>query len=214
MNNKWYISALVIILSLLGGMVSQEKNLAPNQEIVLQFTSETVSSDQAQNAIATVIQQLQTVGVHDIQVTEYKGGQLKITYFSTTDIGSVKKILSKEKTFELNNSLTHGSDIPFESPSKDNTIAYNLDVYEIHNGYDSASHLSGKLALEHRTDNDRLSNPNPFAHTTAVDYNDLEQQVKVAYKFHKYTGIAINHISHKIPEVRAGPKLNGIFSVS
>ena len=214
MNNKWYISALVIILALLGGIASHEKSITPNQEIVLQFTSETVSSDEAQHAISTVKQQLETVGVHNIQVTAFKGGQLKITYFSTTDIGSVKKILSKQKTFGLSDSAINGSDIPFEIPSKDNTIAYNVDVYEIQNGYDSAFHLSGKLALEHKADHDRLSNPNPFAHTTAVDYNYLEQQVKVAYKFHKYAGIAINHISHKIPEVRAGPESNGIFSVS
>ena len=96
MNNKWYISALIIILAFLGGITSHEKSVTPNQEIVLQFSSETVSNDEAQIAITTVKQQLETVGVHDIQVTEYKGGQLKITYFSTIDIGSVKKLLSKE----------------------------------------------------------------------------------------------------------------------
>ncbi|MBR9915880.1 MAG: hypothetical protein GYB32_13870 [Algicola sp.] len=214
MNNKWYISALVIILAFLGGITSHEKSVTPNQEIVLQFSSETVSNDEAQIAITTVKQQLETVGVHDIQVTEYKGGQLKITYFSTIDIGSVKKLLSKEVSLGVSDAIINSSDIPFEIPSKENSIAYNVDVYEIQNGYDTAFHLSGKLALEHKADHDRLSNTNPFAHAKPVDCNIVEQQVKVAYKFHKHSGIAINHISHKIPEVRAGPDSIGIFHIS
>lgn len=214
MNNKWYISALVIILALVGGIVSHDENKNPNQEIVLQFTSETVTSDTAQHAIATVKEQLQTVGVHDIQVTKHKGGQLKITYFSTTDIVSIKKILSKAKYFELGNSGNGDHNIPFDIPSKDNSIAYNVDVYEIQNGYDTAFHLSGKLGLEHKADNDRLSNTNPFATAKAIDYSYLDQQIKVAYKFHKYSGITIDHKSNKIPEVRAGPNTNGILHYS
>ncbi|WP_033960676.1 hypothetical protein [Psychroserpens jangbogonensis] len=209
MNKRWYISALVIILALLGGIASHEQNITPNQEIVLQFTSETVTSDEAQNAIATVKQQLQTVGVHDVQVSQNESGQLKITYFSTTDIVSIKKILSKEQTFELNDSGADNNNIPFEIPSKESSVAYNLDVYEIQNGSDTVFNISGKLGLENKTDNERLSNTNPYANTKAVDFNYLEQQVKVAYKFHKYSGITIDHKSNKIPEVRAGPMLMG-----
>jgi preprotein translocase subunit SecD len=194
---------------LLGGVVSQEQNIKPNQEIVLQFTNETVTSDEAQNAIATVKQQLQTLGVHDIQVTKYEGGQLKITYFSTTDITSIKQVLSKEKCLEFDDSNS-----PFQSPNKNSSITYNLDVYEIQNGYDSAFSLSGKLGLEQKADNDRLSNTNPFATNKTVDYSHLDQQVKVAYKFHKYSGVTIDHKSNKIPEVRAGPIAHGINNLS
>ena len=214
MNKRWYISALVIILALLGGIASHEKNITPNQEIVLQFTSETVSSDEAQNAIATVKQQLQAIGIHDIQVTKYEGGQLKITYFSNADIASIKKTLSKEKRLELDNSGIDDNHIPFETPSKDSSIVYNLDVYEIQNGYDAAFHLSGKLGLEHKADNERLSNTNPHANAKVIDCTRLEQQVKVAYKFHKYSGITIDYKSNKIPEVRAGPNTQGIIYIS
>lgn len=205
MNNKWYISALVIIIALLGGFVSHDKNITPNQEIVLQFTSETVSSDEAQNVIAAVKQQLQTVGIHDIYVTQDDSGQLKIAYFSTADIRSIKRILSKEKSFELDDVLNKDGEIPLEIPSKDHIITYNLDVFEIQNGYDTAFNLSGKLGLENKADNDRFSNTNHYAHSKAVDYNYLEQQIRVAYKFHKYSGITIDYKSNKIPEVRAGP---------
>ncbi|WCO02422.1 hypothetical protein [Psychroserpens ponticola] len=214
MNKRWYISALVIILALLGGIASQEQNIAPNQEIILQFASEAVSSDEARNAIATVKQQLQTVGIHDVQVTKYKGGQLKITYFSKADIASIKKILSKEKSLELNDTRNDENHIPFEIPYKDSPIAYDLNVYEIQNGYDTAFHLSGKLGLEHKGDNDRFSNTNPYADSKAVEYSCFEQQVKVAYKFHKYSGITIDYKSNKIPEVRAGPNSQGIIHFS
>lgn len=205
MNKRWYISALVIILALLGGVVSQEKNTTPNQEIVLQFASEAVTSDETQSAIAMVEQQLQAIGIHDIQVTKNDGGQLKIAYFSTTDIASVKNVLSKKINLELHNSGTDNNDVPFEIPSKDDSVAYNLDVYEIQNGYDTTFNLSGKLGLENKADNDRLSNTNPYATTKAVNFSFLEQQVKVAYKFHKHSRITIDYKSNKIPEVRAGP---------
>ncbi|WP_431137586.1 hypothetical protein [Psychroserpens mesophilus] len=211
MNNKWYICALVILLALFGGVTSYEKNITPNQEIVLQFTSKMVTTDEAQHAITTVKQQLRALGIHNTQVTEYEDGQLKITYFSNADIASIKKILSKEQRLELNDSGISNNDIPFEIPSKDNSIAYNLDVYEIQNGYDITSNLSGKLALEHKADNERLIDTNASDHVKVTDYSYLEQQVKVAYRFHKHSGIALNHISHKIPEVRAGPNKHGIF---
>ncbi|MFK7780742.1 hypothetical protein [Psychroserpens sp.] len=208
MNKKWYISALVIIIALLGGVASQEQNQTPNQEIVLQFSNTTVTNDEAQHAIAAVKQQLQTIGVHDINVTDYQDGFLKITYFSDTDVTSIKKLLSNE------GSITLERDIPFELPSDKGGIAYNLDVYEIQNGYDDAFHLSGKLGIEHKSDNDRLSNTNPYANSKRTDYTVFELKINLAYKFHNHIGITIDHISHKIPEVRAGPVSQGMSYTS
>lgn len=208
MNKKWYISALVIILALLGGVATQEQNQAPNQEIVLQFSNATISNDDAQHAIATVKQKLQAIGVHNITVEDFEHGHLKITYFSNTDVASIKKILSQEETLEIDN------DIPFEVPSHKKDITYNLDVFEIQNGYDQAFHLSGKLGLEHKADNDRFSNTNPYANTNRLDYSVFELKINVAYRFHTYIGITIDHISHKIPEVRAGPNNLGMIHIS
>ena len=214
MNKRWYISALVITLALLGGFVSQEQNTTPNQEIVLQFASKTVTNDETQSAITTVKQQLEAIGIHDIQVTKNDGGQLKITYFSTIDIASVKSVLSKKIKLKLQDSGIDNKNRPYQIPYKDSSVAYNLDVYEIQNGSDTAFHLSGKLALEHKADNDRFSNTNPYANTKALDYSFLEQQVKNAYKFHKYSGITIDYKSNKIPEVRAGPNTQGVFGLA
>jgi hypothetical protein len=87
-------------------------------------------------------------------------------------------------------------------------------VFEIQNGYDVAFKLSGKHGLEHKTDNDRLSNTNPYATNKAIEYSYLEQQIKVAYTFHKYSGITIDYKLNKIPEVRAGPLVYGMTTLS
>ena len=214
MNNRWYISALVIVLALLGGSASKEQNRIPNQEIVLQFASDSVSNDDAQHTIATVKEQLQTLGIHDIQVTKNEDGELKIAYFSTSDIGSIKKILSEEIKLELTDTGIANHEIPFEIPTKDSSVAYNFDVYEIQNGQDSALHLSGKLALEHKTDNDRLSNSNPIANSKCFDYIVFELNTNIEYTFSNYAVIVIDYKSNKIPEVRAGPNLKGMIQFS
>jgi hypothetical protein len=208
MNNKWYISALVIILAFLGGVATQEQNQIPNQEIVLQFSDASVTDSEAQLAIAAVKEQLQAIGVHDIKVTDFDQGYLKIAYFSKKDVASIKKILSEGVTLEMSD------DIPIDFPSNKNEIAYNLEVYEIQNGYNQAFHLSGKLGVEQKADNDRLSNTNTFANSKINEYTVLELKTNVAYRFQNDIGITIDHITHKIPEVRAGPFTSGIIEIS
>lgn len=208
MNKKWYISALVIILAVLGGIVSQEQNQTPNQEIVLQFSDKTVTSNEAQHTITVIKEQLHAIGVHNISVADFEEGYLKISYFSNTDVASIKKILSEEESLKID------QDIPFELPSDKHNITYNLDVYEIQNGYENAFHLSGKLGIEHKADNDRLSNVNTYANSKPSNYTVCELKINVAYRFHSHIGIAIDHITHKIPEVRAGPNAFGIYGIS
>lgn len=208
MNNKWYISALIIIFAFIGGVATQEQNQLPNQEIVLQFSDASVTHDEAQLAITAVKEQLQSIGVHDIKVTDFEQGYLKITYFSKTDVASIKKILSKSVTLEISH------DIPFEFPSSKNEIAYNLEVYEIQNGNNHTLHLSGKFGIEQKADNDRLSNTNTVANCKPIAYIVFELNTKGAYRFQNHIGITIDHITHKIPEVRAGPDPLGIIQIS
>jgi hypothetical protein len=208
MNNKWYISALVIILAFLGGVATQEQNQIPNQEIVLQFSDASVTDREAQLAIAAVKEQLQAIGVHDIKVTDFEQGYLKITYFSRKDVASIKKILSEGVTLQMSD------DVPIEFPSNTNEIAYNLEVYEIQNEFNHAFHLSGKLGVEQKADNDRLSITNTFANSKINEYTVLELKTNVAYRFQNHIGITIDHITHKIPEVRAGPFTSGIIEIS
>jgi len=207
MKAKWYFSTLLIIFALLG--VFQEEVSVPNQEIVLQFSDAEVSSNKAQNTLAIVVQQLQTVGISDIQVREHKNGQLRITYYSDTDVASIKRTLSQENKLEIGfasfNEDENHSKFPFKNKSND----YNLDVFEILNKADAESDVNGKFVLELKQEYDRFSNPNVYPYVIEIDDEEKDRIVKVAYKANRNVASAIDNTSYKIPEVRAGPSNKG-----
>ncbi|WP_298761842.1 hypothetical protein [uncultured Psychroserpens sp.] len=205
MNSRWYISILIITLTLLGSIASNDQTSVPNQEIVLQFTSSSITSQDTQHAIALVKQKLQTADVKDIKVQEQLNGQLKISYYSSSDVSIIKALLSEDDNLSID--YVSKEDNQNKVPSEDKTITYNVDVYEILKG-DDASSLDGKLALETKAENDRFSNPNSFLSTKNIDDRALSRIVKVAYRFNKNIAIAIDNRSRKIPEVRAGPTTN------
>ena len=136
MNNKWYISALVIILAVLGGIASQEQNTIPNQEIVLQFEDVDLTSKQAENTVAIVKQQLQDLGAENIQVFSLENGKLKITYFSDSEVASIKETFSEESNLTLHLTSQIQDENASRFPFEESNISYNLDVYEIQNGFE------------------------------------------------------------------------------
>ncbi len=201
MNAKWYFSTLVIALTLLG--VCQEQFSVPNQEIVMEFIYEEVSSDEVQDAIAVVKKQLQTLGIDNIQVGKKEDGRLKITYYSDVNVASIKRILSKEKNLELDYTPYNQDEKHTGFPSDENKNGYNLDVYEIQKGTDGESGLNGTYVAELKHEYDRFSNPNLYI--GKIDSSDRDQVVKVAYKVRKHVVITIDDMSHHVPDVRAGP---------
>lgn len=201
MKAKWYFSTLVIALTLLG--VFQEQISVPNQEIVLEFIYDEVTSDDVQDAIAVVKKQLQTLGIDNVKVGEKEDGRLKITYYSDVNVASIKKLLSKEKNLELNYA-SHSQDKEHNKfPSSENKNSYNLDVYEIQNGTDGDSNLNGTYVVELKHEYDRFSNPNLYIDT--IDSDERGRIVKVTYKVRRNIAIAIDTMSHYVPDVRAGP---------
>ena len=202
MKSRWYISILIITLTLLGSMASKQQATIPNQEIVLQFTSETVTPDDTQNTIALVKQQLQTAGVTDIRVQQLQDGELKITYFSRADIARIKEVLSQDQTLALGY-VSHDNQ-QGNMPSEDHTIGYDFDIYEIQQGNDF-SELDRKLALETKGEHDRFFNPNVLIAPEECSIDTKDNSDKAAYKFRTSIAIAIDNSSHNIPEVRAGP---------
>ncbi|MEY8848242.1 hypothetical protein AB9K26_05475 [Psychroserpens sp. XS_ASV72] len=199
MNKKWYISALVVVLAFLGGIITQEQISKPNQEIVLQFTSNTVTTDEADTAISSITEQLHAVGVTNIQVTEYHKGQLKIVYHSNADISSIKDILSKEK------SIGNDTELPLELPSEHYKVAYNLDVYELQDVHDGELKFQGALGFDHKGSQELIHSPNPYANVNIYNYSVAQLQNYDVAEHYKYVAISHNHIAYKIPEVRAGP---------
>jgi len=209
MNSKWYISTLIIILTLLGGIASEHQVSVPNQEIVLQFANDDVTSLDTQQTITMVKQQLLTAGVENIQVQKQYNGQLKITYYSDSPVEQIKELLSKDSAIDVGY-VSHNRN---EKPSEDKKVTYNLDVYEIQQS-DDLTESNGKLALEPNTDNDRLINPNVFISVEDINIKEYNSIVSVAYKFYTNVAIAIDNRSQKIPEVRAGPTFYRIGNFS
>ncbi|MEW4924950.1 hypothetical protein [Algibacter sp. 2305UL17-15] len=202
MRIKKYISAIVILLALLG-IVHQQQSTLPNQEIVLQFKNVDVTSDDAQNAIILVEKELQSIGVHNFQVKENQNGRLKITYYSDADVDAIKRILSKRIRAELGNSddEEEPSDFPFE----EHTITYNLDVNEIHNGQDTDSGLEGITLQEFKPEAARFYNPKIVSSALQIHSYKATTISRVAFKVNKTIALAINDPLRNIPESRAGP---------
>ena len=205
MKAKWYFSILVIALTLLG--VCQEQVSVPNQEIVMEFIYDEVTSDEVQDAIAVVKKQLQALGIDNIQVGEKEDGRLKIIYYSDVTVASIKKILSEEKNLELDYGPYSEDKEHTRFPSSESKNGYNLDVYEIQNGTDAESDLNGTYVVELKYEYNRFSNPNLYINK--IDSSEKDSIVKVTYKVCRSIAIAIDHVSHNVPDVRAGPAPNG-----
>ena len=204
MKMKWYLSTLVIALAFLG--IYHNQISVPNQEILVQFNSDEVSAEQSQTTIATIKQQLQTLGVENIQVHTESNGKLKISYHSSSDVQSIKKILTEGENVVLDySSLNQESKSNKESSGK-NHKKYNLDVYEIHKKTGETSNSAGTSVLNVKQDYDRFVYPNDCLHSNDIDITAADGTSNQAYKVNKDIATAIDNTSNTIPEVRAGPK--------
>ncbi|TYA84392.1 hypothetical protein [Seonamhaeicola marinus] len=201
MNAKWFFSTFLIVLAYFGFF--QDKDLAPNQQVVLEFVNTAVAKEDVQKAIEDVRQQLLDAGATNIKVQEAKDNTLKISYYSVVTVANIKQVLTKDQSLVIdyasNTTDSNSSSSPVDSSSN-----YNLDVHEIKASSD-ASNLGGKYVLEVKYDSDRFTNPNVYFPLVNTQVNKTDHIVKTAYKVNKYVVVAIDNTSHKEPEVRAGP---------
>jgi hypothetical protein len=207
MKKTWYFGALLTLFILLG--VYQNQISEPNQEIVLKFSDVNITSDEAQSAIAIVKKQLQAIGVHKVRVKELKDGQLKITYYSSSDVESIKRTLSEENNIVIGYSSINKRGNTPNVPSDKKSKKYKLDVFEIHKSKDLESGLDGKYVLSLNQDLDRFYNPNVYIFNNNVDAKDGNKTAETAFKVLRNIAIAIDNTSRNVPEVRAGPTANG-----
>lgn len=201
MKNKWYISALIFALAIVG--ISLDKVSVPNQEIVVQFADVEVTLAETQDAIALIKSQLQAVDVDNIQIQESGNGTLKITYYSDVEVDEIKKIFSRERGLALDHtSYDFGKDdtkFPFEKDLKN----YQLDVYEIQD-INELVDSSGTI-LELKSEIVRFSTPDGYATLSKIRSEEKNKTEKLAYVVQRNIAIAIDNSSYNIPEVRAGP---------
>ncbi len=204
MRKEWYFRTLLIVFALL--VVMQQQTVVPNQEIVLEFANAKVTSLEVQDAIATVKRQLESIGVKNARISkELRDGKLKIAYYSDADVESIKRILSNDQNVTLDhvfyNQNNSDDSLPIEKKSAD----YNLDVYKIQKSTDFDTDFHGVYVLEIKHKQDRASGYYTFGYVTDENSNNTNRLLKLAKKVNDAIVIAIDTISYKIPEVRAGP---------
>ena len=197
MNVKPHIYILVFILTFLG-VVSQQQESFVNQELVLHFADVKVSSQEAKNAIASVKQELELLGIDNIQVKSEYEGKLTIAYYSDVDVASLKKILSEKKSLKLQYPLDNQ-----QLPVDNQKVGYDFDIYEIDNGHELDSGFNNCIIVE-KASNDRYIDPNTCFATQAiklVNHDALNQ----TYHIWKTIESSISNLPYCFPEVRAGP---------
>lgn len=202
---KWYISAAFIFIAVLGGILGKQQVTLPNQEIVLQFSDAHILFNDAEHTISIVEKELQRIGVTNIHVGDQEKGRLVISYYSDTNVENIKKLLSKKEELALGFVASDKKDKPVDFPFKDQSISYNLNVYELQDGQNSLVNLGGKCAVEFKSGNYRFINPNFYFPSEETLLVDSSQTSKVHIRFQRHLVIAKDYRSHKIPEVRAGP---------
>jgi hypothetical protein len=202
MNWRWYIPVLIIALAFFG--VSLEQSTLPNQEIVVQFNTENVSVAEAERAIANVTSQLKSIGIEHVLVSEIHNGKLKVTYYSATDVATIKDLFKKQNKLQLADTGFNEKDNSPNIPLSENSHIYKLEVVTIQKDLGSNLGLQGVLVIVKSAKDQYLK---PFTSVGVCETNiDLKQDIEiVAYKNYRDISFLIDHTSYEIPEVRAGP---------
>ncbi|AFL80091.1 hypothetical protein Aeqsu_0581 [Aequorivita sublithincola DSM 14238] len=202
MNWKWYLPILLIALAFFG--VSLEQSTLPNQEIVVQFDASSVSTDEAQLAVAEITNQLKAIGVADVRVSELQDGKLKVTYYSTIDVSIIKNLFHKQDNLQLGDTAFNDKEDSSKIPFSKDSYTYKLDVIKIQKDYGSNIGLQG-LPVVVKSAKDNYLKPILSLSSTKIDFKLKLFSENVAFKNYRKVSFLIDITSYKIPEVRAGP---------
>jgi preprotein translocase subunit SecD len=199
MSRRWYISILLLLFIYVGAF--HEQVSAPNQEIVLEFSNESVDQNEVSNTIADLREKLQELGVSNIKIQITEQSTLKISYYSDLHIDRVKEVLLDESQFALNQTSNNKEDE--KVPSFD----YKIDVYELTDSSD-ISKRNNELILDLKYTTDRFTTPNHWVCVKSLRLEKANQLFRTALRTYKNNPFTKDHTSYQEPEVRAGP---GVF---
>ncbi len=201
-NWRWYITGFIVALAFFG--MSMEQSTVPNQEIVVQFNADSISTDEAEQAISEITNQLKAIGVADVQISDLLDGKLKVTYYSTIDVAVIKNLFYKQNKLQLGDTAFNKKDNSSKIPFNSNSNNYKLDVIKIQKNFGSGLGLHG-LPVEVKSLKDQYLNPIVFLGTSEINFNLKHCIERVVCENCHETVLLIDSTSHKIPEVRAGP---------
>lgn len=202
MNKRWYFFGLLVALAIFG--ISLEQSVVPNQEIVVQFNAKSINSEEAQQAISEVTDQLKSIGISDFQVFEALDGTLKVTYYSTIDVAVIKNLFSKQSKLQFGETAFNeeggSSKIPFHNDSN----TYKLEVVKIQDNSGSDVGFHG-LPVEIKSLKDQYLNQHVFLGISEIAFGIKNTFERKTGKNYYALDFSKDSTSHKIPEVRAGP---------
>lgn len=201
MKTKLHFGILAVLLAFL--VTFTEGSTVPNQQIVIEFSDKTISTQDTENAIDAIQNRLQSIGVTHIQIGKNSKGQLRITYHSEAEVTQIKAELFKAETIKLayDGSKSSSEDFPEQQPVND----YELNISEIKTNSNQNWDFEGTQVSEINQKTDH-SNPNKVEYYGREFNSETSNRIiRVAILENRSIVFAIDNLSYKIPEVRAGP---------
>lgn len=201
MKTKLHFGLLVVLLAFLATFL--EQTTVPNQQIVIQFSNEAHTTQDTENAIEAIQNKLQSIGATQIEIGQNNDGRLRITYHSNAEVTHIQNVLFNAEDFKLDYASTQNQ--PTNFPEERHTKNYELDVSEIKSSSDINWNFEGTRVTEV---NQKTDHSNPIkVNSSAKQFNAKQSNeiIKVAVALNTTVAIVTDHLSYKIPEVRAGP---------
>jgi len=201
MKTKLHFGIIVLLLAFLGTFL--EQSTIPNQQIIIQFSDQAITLQDTENAIGKIQDKLQSIGVTQIQIGQYQGGQLRITYHSDRDVAHIQNILFKAEDFDIayNAAQEQSNNFPEKRHLKD----YELNISEISSSSDFNWDFEGTQVTEVNQKTDHSNTLKVSCSGGNILTKQYNGAISTAVFVNNTIAIAINHLAYKIPEVRAGP---------
>ena len=207
MKIRLQFGILIVLLAFFGTLVEQP--IVPNQQIVVHFSDQNISDLDTEKTILNIQEELQRIGAKHVQIGYDAQGQLKITYYSESDVELIQNLLLQENfKVSFNTNQDKSSDPSEQKDVKD----YELNISEIQK--DTHNNDWGFEGTEVVEFNQKTDHPhNDFKVKAFAKYINTSQTIfENATEIEMYAVVIIsNNNTHEIPEVRAGPNATRII---
>jgi len=202
MSIKFFFGFLISMVSLLGLSLQQPSNT--HQEIIIKFIdAKGITLENQNNTIAIVKKQLQKIGINYLKISKDHQGHLKISYFSSLDTTSIKKVLNEGNYFAVSY-LPNQNNKQSEDHSGTKSLNLRLDIFKIPKTFENPIENSG-LVVKLLSKTDRYFIQDVFGGYSLFhnQYVCLTQQNKFKYQSKQETKVDVECL--KTIQIRAGP---------
>ena len=202
MSIKFFFGFLISMVSLLGLSLQQTSNT--HQEIIIKYSdAKGITLETQNNTIAIVKKQLQKIGINYIKISKDHQGHLKISYFSSLDTASIKKVLNEGNYFALSY-LPNQNNKQTEDHSGTKSLNLRLDIFKIPKTFENPIENS-VLVVQLLLKTDRYFIQDVFGGYSLFNdqYDCLTQQNKFKYHSKQETKVDVECL--KTIQIRAGP---------